>query len=101
MVAAPDLMAAYEQGLVDAEGVKGVQLAMITHCELMGDRMAVLDPLPELSPQQGSRWRTQEAGYDSKYAALYYPWIKAFDPASGQNRLMPPSGHVIGVWSRN
>jgi len=101
MVAAPDLMAAYERGLVDAEGVKGVQLAMITHCELMGDRMAVLDPLPELSPQQVSKWRTEEAGYDSKYAALYYPWIKAFDPASGQNRLVPPSGHVIGVWSRN
>ncbi|MDX3575433.1 phage tail sheath family protein [Streptomyces sp. FL07-04A] len=101
MVAVPDLMAAYEQGLIDAEGVKGVQLAMITHCELMGDRMAVLDPLPELTPQQVSRWRQEEAGYDSKYAALYYPWIKAFDPASGKNRLMPPSGHVVGVWSRN
>lgn len=101
MVTAPDLMAAYEKGLIDAEGVKGVQLAMITHCELMGDRIAVLDPLPDLKPQQVKRWRMEEAGYDSKYAALYYPWIKAFDPASGQNRLMPPSGHVVGVWSRN
>jgi phage tail sheath protein FI len=101
MVAAPDLMAAYERGMVDVEGVKAVQLAMITHCELMGDRLAVLDPLPDMTPRQVSQWRTEGAGYDSKYAALYYPWIKSFDPASGQNRLMPPSGHVIGVWSRN
>ncbi|WP_198539531.1 phage tail sheath family protein, partial [Streptomyces graminilatus] len=101
MVAVPDLMAGYEKGLIDADGVKSVQTAMITHCELMGDRIAVLDPLPDLIPQLVSHWRTDVAGYDSKYAALYYPWIKVLDPASGQNRLVPPSGHVIGVWSRN
>ena len=27
---------------IDAEGLKAVQLAQIAHCELMGDRMAVL-----------------------------------------------------------
>ena len=101
MVAVPDLMAAYLNGTVDADGVKAVQLAMITHCELMGDRLAVIDPLPDLTPRQVSVWRTSQAGYDSKYAALYYPWIKAFDPASGSNKLIPPSGHVMGVWSRS
>lgn len=44
MVAVPDLMAAYQQGLIDLEQVKAVQLGLIAHCELMGDRMAVLDP---------------------------------------------------------
>ncbi|MFI9269972.1 phage tail sheath family protein [Kitasatospora sp. NPDC052896] len=101
MVAVPDLMAAYQQGLLDEEGVKAVQLAMITHCELMGDRVAVLDPLPDLSPRQVKEWRQEGAGYDSKYAALYYPWIKVFDPSSGQNRFVPPSGHMLGVWARN
>lgn len=101
MVAAPDLMAAYQNGSVDREGVKAVQSAMIAHCERMGDRLAVLDPLPDLNPRQVSLWRTREAGYDSKYAALYYPWIKVFDPDSGLARLVPPSGHVMGVWSRN
>jgi phage tail sheath protein FI len=101
MVSVPDLMGAYQRGALDLEAVKAVQLAMIAHCELMGDRMAIIDPPPGLSPQQVKEWRTDLAGYDSKYAALYYPWIKVFDPASGVNRFVPPSGHMAGVWARN
>ncbi|MGR4882467.1 phage tail sheath subtilisin-like domain-containing protein [Streptomyces sp. LARHCF249] len=101
MLAVPDLMAAHQQGLIDEEGVKAVQLAMIAHCELMGDRVAVLDPLPDMTPREVLGWRQEGAGYDSKYAALYYPWIKVFDPSSGQNRFVPPSGHMLGVWARN
>lgn len=101
MVAVPDLMAAYEQGSVDLETVKAVQLAVIAHCELMGDRMAILDPPPQLSAQDTVTWRRIEAGYDSKFAALYYPWIKVLDPVSGSNRFIPPSGHIAGVWARN
>ncbi len=101
MVAVPDLMSAYRSGTVDLETVKAVQLAMIAHCELMGDRMAIIDPPPGLSPQQIKEWRVDLAGYDSKYASLYYPWVKVFDPATGTNELIPPSGHVAGIWARN
>jgi phage tail sheath protein FI len=94
-------MAAYQQGTVDLEGVQAVQLAMIAHCELMGDRMAILDPPPGLNPQQVLEWRTEKAGYDSKFATLYWPWVKIFDPAFGQNIFAPPSGHIAGIWSRN
>ncbi|MFD8718627.1 phage tail sheath subtilisin-like domain-containing protein [Streptomyces sp. NPDC059629] len=101
MVAVPDLMAAYQRGAIDLEQVKAVQLGLIAHCELMGDRVAVIDPPPGLNARQIRVWRQETAGYDSKYAALYYPWIKTFDPASGTSRLIPPSGHVAGVWARN
>ncbi|MFB6836860.1 phage tail sheath family protein [Streptomyces sp. NPDC056361] len=101
MVAVPDLMAAYQQGLIDLEQVKAVQLGLIAHCEMMGDRMAILDPPPSLNARDIRKWRQEIAGYDSRYAALYYPWIKAFDPASGQTRTVPPSGHMAGVWARN
>ena len=101
MVCVPDLMAAYQQGMIDLEGVQAVQLAMIAHCELMGDRVAILDPPPGLNAQQIREWRVDKAGYDSKYAALYWPWIKVFDPASGQNVFVPPSGHMAGIWGRN
>ena len=30
---------------------------MIAHCERMGDRMAILDPLPDLNPQEVKKWR--------------------------------------------
>ncbi|MEU8785753.1 phage tail sheath subtilisin-like domain-containing protein [Streptomyces sp. NPDC048637] len=101
MVAVPDLMAAYQQGLIDLEQVKAVQLGLVAHCELMGDRMAILDPPPSLNARDIRKWRQEVAGYDSRYAALYYPWIKAFDPATGQTRTIPPSGHMAGVWARN
>jgi phage tail sheath protein FI len=101
MVAVPDLMGAYQRGAIDLESVKTVQLAMIAHCELMGDRMAIIDPPPGLSPQQAKEWRTDLAGYDSKYAALYYPWVKVFDAATGTNRFVPPSAHLAGVWARS
>jgi len=101
MVAVPDLMSAYQQGAVDLETVQAVQLGMIAHCELMGDRVAILDPPPGLNAQQIKEWRVDKAGYDSKYAALYWPWVKVFDPPTGRSVFVPPSGHVAGVWGRN
>jgi phage tail sheath protein FI len=101
MVCVPDLMSVYQQRMIDQEGVKAVQLAMIAHCELMGDRVAIIDPPPGLNAQQIKEWRVDKAGYDSKYAALYWPWIKVFDPASGTNKHVPPSGHMAGIWGRN
>jgi uncharacterized protein len=103
MVLAPDIMAAYQQGALDKNGVKAVQLAIIAHCERMGDRVAILDPLPGLNVQESYNWRMTEAGYDSKYAALYYPWIEVSNPIPGGSTtmLMPPSGHMAGVWARS
>ncbi|WP_137992817.1 phage tail sheath family protein [Streptomyces vilmorinianum] len=101
MVAVPDLMGAYQRGDIDAEGVRTVQLAVISHCEQMGDRVAVLDAPPGLNAQQVRTWRNDEAGYDSRYATLYYPWVRVFDPALGRNTTVPPSGHVAGVWARS
>ncbi|MEU3401092.1 phage tail sheath family protein [Streptomyces filamentosus] len=100
-VAVPDLMSAYERGLLDLDGVLAVQQGLIAHCELMGDRVAVLDPPPGLSPQEVAVWRSERAGYDSKYAALYYPWIDVADPSTGRVSPVPPSGHVAGIWARN
>jgi hypothetical protein len=101
MVSVPDLMSAYQQGAVDLETVQAVQLGMIAHCELMGDRVAIIDPPPGLNAQQIKEWRVDKVGYDSKYAALYWPWIKVFDPPTGRSVFVPPSGHVAGVWGRS
>ena len=46
-------------------------------------------------------WRVEQANYDSRFAALYWPWPKVFDPASGSNVFVPPSGHMAGIWGRN
>ena len=101
MLCVPDLMSAYQQGAIDLDTVQAVQLAMIAHCELMGDRIAILDPPPGLNAQQIKEWRVDKARYDSKYATLYWPWIKVMNPATGLLTFMPPSGHIAGIWGRN
>jgi phage tail sheath protein FI len=101
MVCIPDLMSAYQLGALDLEAVQAVQLEMIAHCELMGDRMAILDSPPGLNPQQVKEWRVDKAGYDSAFAVLNYPWIKTANPATGEIGYMPPSGHIAGIWGRN
>jgi phage tail sheath protein FI len=66
---------------------------------LMGNRVAILDSPPGLNPQKVAKWRKDDAGYDSKYAALYYPWIEVVD-MEGKPFMLPPSGHVAGLYSR-
>lgn len=95
MVCMPDLLTAYQRGAVDLDTVQSVQVAMIAHCELMGDRMAILDPPPGLNAQQIREWRVDKAGYDSKFATLYWPWV------STGNGYLPPSGFIAGIWGRN
>lgn len=101
MVCCPDLMGLYESKAIDMDTVKGVQLAMIAHCELMKDRFAILDCPPGLSPQQVKDWRMNEAGYDTKFGAVYYPWIKIANPiGNGASLIVPPSGYMAGIYAR-
>ncbi len=105
MIVVPDLITAAtkEDGQLDLGLWKAVQTALIAHCELHSNRMAVLDAPPGMTPQQVKEWRSDEAQYDSPFAALYYPWITVDNPGGSNGDatvLMPPSGHVAGVWAR-
>lgn len=101
MLLVPDLMSALQRELIDLDGVKAVQLAMIAHCELMANRVAILDTPPGLNAQQVKAWRNDVTGYDSKYAAMYWPWVKVMDPVQGKGKFVPPGGSVAGIWARN
>jgi hypothetical protein len=101
MVCVPDLMTPMPGEKLNLDTVKAVQTAMIAHCEMMGDRVAILDAPPGMSPQAIKKWRMDVAGYDSSYAALYYPWIQVDDPVLNRSIHVPPSGHMAGVWARN
>jgi phage tail sheath protein FI len=74
-----------------------VHSALIQHCELLKDRFAILDPRDGLSIE-GIR-ETRET-LDSKYAALYYPWLEVRDPSVRRNVYVSPSGHMAGIYAR-
>jgi phage tail sheath protein FI len=76
-----------------------LQGKMVAHCELMKDRMAILDAPLDAGPNDILDWRS-ERGWTSKFGALYYPWIEVMDPIDGQPLMVPPCGHVAGVWAR-
>ncbi len=97
----PDMMASMPGQEVELDTIKAAQTMMIGHCEKMGDRVAILDSPPDLTPQEIKKWRMDVAGFDSSYAALYYPWITIMDPVTNQPINIPPSGHIAGVWARN
>ena len=84
----------------DGAQMRDLQGKMIAHAELMGDRMAILDTPDGMLPQEVLEWRMNTAGYDSKMAALYWPWIEVMDPLTRRPIRIPPSGHVAGVWAR-
>lgn len=97
----PDVMAGYD-GSDDAKArVKMVQEALIAHCERLRYRFAVLDTPPGLNPQQAKQWR-EYLNFDTSFAALYYPWIEVMDLSGNGSttKLVPPSGHVVGIYNR-
>ncbi|MFI6540476.1 phage tail sheath family protein [Nonomuraea sp. NPDC050547] len=99
MIAIPDLMGAFEQGAITADEVKSVQGQLVAHCANLQDRMAILDAPPGLTAADLKKWN-EGLGLKSMWATLYHPWIKVFEPQRGM-RLIPPSGHIAGVWARN
>jgi hypothetical protein len=101
MVIAPDLMSSYEAGEIDMKGVQAVQQALIDYCELIRYCFAILDAPPGMMPQEIKEWRNT-VNYDTTRAALYYPWIEIADMtgSNGSTRLVPPSGHIAGVYAR-
>lgn len=101
MLSVPDLMTTMPGQTLDLEMVKAVQTMMIAHCEQMGDRVAILDAPPDMTPSEVRKWRMETAGFDSSYAALYYPWIEVMDPVTNRPTFIPPSGHLAGVWARS
>ncbi|MBI4790795.1 MAG: phage tail sheath family protein [Chloroflexi bacterium] len=102
MVCVPDMMSVYQSGALALDGVKAIQTAVLNHCENMKYRFAILDAPPGMSPKEIQDWKTNRAMFDSKYGALYYPWISVPDPfsPSGASMLVPPCGHIAGLYAR-
>jgi phage tail sheath protein FI len=91
--------------------------ALLTHCEKLRDRVAILDgpgrvatiqELTQVATVQRSEdeARAEAAGLrprqsDGGYGAFYYPWITIQDPFNPSKMVdVAPSGHVAGIYAR-
>jgi phage tail sheath protein FI len=118
MIACPDLMRAYQKGWLDLDQVHALMERMISLCENSAPgpayRMAVLDAPPvkvgknddravppeQYKPQDVDKWLTT-FNRRSMFGALYYPWIKVANPRNaGRPIMVPPCGHMMGIWCR-
>jgi len=84
----------------DALG-RGVMRFLISHCERMRFRIAVMDSIFNSVPGEVRELRGE---IDTTRAALYYPWVRVLDPLSeGEPReiFLPPSGFVSGIYARS
>lgn len=87
----------------EAQAING---ALIAHAEARrAYRIAVLDTPRDLTPGGA---RTVKSLIDSKYAALYFPWVVVPNPLARPGRddiareiALPPSGFVCGIYARN
>jgi phage tail sheath protein FI len=87
-----DVALVYAPGVTDLATVKSI----ISHCERQNFRFAVIDCAPHVADPGDPRTNIQE----SQYAAFYFPWIEISDPHESTRKLVPPGGHVLGIYAR-
>jgi Bacteriophage tail sheath protein len=81
-----------------------IQQALIDQCNSMRYRFAVLDG-PQPPSDSLNDVQVQRQQYDTKYAALYHPWLMIPHPfptnlADIPEYPIPPSGHMLGIYAR-
>lgn len=77
-----------------------VMQSIVAHCQKMQNRVAILDlPRPSDASAAGAQSLDADPAVKSSYAAMYHPWVKV-PGLDDRPRLVPPSGHIAGVWAR-
>ncbi len=84
----------------DESNHDGLSDLIVDHCEEPDlYRFAILQSARDDVPSKiGGDLRPPR---DSKYAAFYYPWIKILDPRTNRDKLIPPGGHIAGIYARS
>jgi phage tail sheath protein FI len=80
---------------LDAANQTQLMNTLVTQCERLADRFAILS-VPAGQGQVAAIFPPR----DTSYAAIYYPWIRVFDPFTRDTVLVPPAGHVAGIYAR-
>jgi phage tail sheath protein FI len=97
------LIDAHEISIIAAPGITDqlTQGALITQCETLAYRFAILDPAPTSTggAPKITDIEKQRDQYDTHYAAIYYPRIVVSDPLTNNPVAISPSGHMAGIYA--
>lgn len=74
---------------------------ILDYVDIRKDIFALLATPQGMEAQEAKDFKLITFGRTSKYAAIYWPWIKVADPFGGPSIItMPPVAHVAGVIAR-
>ena len=71
--------------------------ALVNNTIGRGDSIAIIDLVPYAS--QINTVINQASGFDSSYAATYWPWLQTIDPNTGEAVWVPASTMIPGVYA--
>jgi phage tail sheath protein FI len=80
----------------DEHMVGDITPQLVAQCENLKDRFAILQ-----ADGTAKKPDANDPPPDSKYAAFYYPWLKVTNPLTGVPLLVPPGGHIAGIYARS
>lgn len=91
----------------DFVGDETVSSDLIDYAELRAstnpagaDRFVILGTPKASTPEGAVDWVQHRLNRQSRYAAVYWPWIVVNDSLTGRRLTIPPVGHVAGVFAR-
>ncbi len=85
-------------GLIKANAAQGGQITtLVNNCVSRGDAMAIVDLVNYNTAL--NTVVTQAAGFDSSYAATYWPWVRVVDPNTSELVYVPASTVIPGVYA--
>lgn len=76
-----------------------VAAVLIAIAESRKDCIAILDSENSTVFSDITDYRTSDLASDTSYAALYAPWVKAYDSYNDKTLSVPPSGYVAGIYA--
>jgi phage tail sheath protein FI len=107
IVAAP---APLFDGEADDAALNSLHAKLVAHCHLMEDRVAILDCARDIKEDNlvitaDSEGIHRPAADPKGYGSFFFPYIHVSDlkagAAAGTRVLVPPSGHVAGIYARS
>jgi len=78
---------------------------LIAQAERRQDRFAVFESslvrtTNPIVPPDVTTVLAERGQYNSRYGAMYHPWLTVRDPLTNADIPIPPSGHVVGAYAR-